>query len=238
LQRDGERVEVEAPRTASGPAAVRQGPAIEELPDGIWYVDLERASWDEISQHLDRIAAAPGVVFDLRGYPNSNHQILSHLLASDDTSSAWMRIPRIIYPDHVRLVGYRELGWEMEAAPPRISGAVAFLTGPMAISYAESVMSLVEHYHLGEIVGAPTAGTNGNVVMVGLPGGFRATFTGMRVVKHDGSQHHLIGIRPTVEAGRTLAGIRAGRDEVLERGLEVVRAAAGRAGPGTNVEES
>ncbi len=44
----------------------------------------------------------------------------------------------------------------------------------------------------------------------------------MRVLKHDGSRHHLVGIGPTVPAAPTIAGIRAGRDEVLEAALRVV----------------
>lgn len=83
-------------------------------------------------------------------------------------------------------------------------------------------MSFIEHYRLAEIVGQPTAGTNGNVNAFRLPGGFRITWTGMRVVKHDGSQHHLVGILPTIPMTRTIAGVRAGRDELLERALEVI----------------
>jgi C-terminal processing protease CtpA/Prc len=48
----------------------------------------------------------------------------------------------------------------------------------------------------------------------------------MRVTRHDGSPFHLAGVRPTVPVEPTVAGIRAGRDEVLERALEI--AAAGR----------
>jgi C-terminal processing protease CtpA/Prc len=44
----------------------------------------------------------------------------------------------------------------------------------------------------------------------------------MKVLKHDGSPHHGVGIRPTVPVERTLAGIAAGRDEVLEKALAVV----------------
>jgi hypothetical protein len=50
----------------------------------------------------------------------------------------------------------------------------------------------------------------------------------MRVRKHDGSQHHLVGIRPDIEAERTIEGVRNGRDEVLEKALEVLRS-SGRA---------
>ena len=46
----------------------------------------------------------------------------------------------------------------------------------------------------------------------------------MRVTGHDGrTPHHLAGVKPTVPAAPTLAGLRAGRDEVLERGVAVIR---------------
>ena len=70
----------------------------------------------------------------------------------------------------------------------------------------------------------PTAGANGNVNPLALPGGYRVRFTGMRVVKHDGSQHHLVGIEPTVPTERTIEGVRAGRDEYIAKALELIRA--------------
>jgi C-terminal processing protease CtpA/Prc len=51
-------------------------------------------------------------------------------------------------------------------------------------------------------------------------------FTGMRVVKSDGSRFHLIGIQPTIPVTPTIAGLAAGRDEVLEAALAYVRHAA------------
>jgi C-terminal processing protease CtpA/Prc len=87
------------------------------------------------------------------------------------------------------------------------------------------MMGFVEHYHLGAIVGSATAGTNGNVIEITAPSGCTTRLTGLRVTKHDGSRHHLIGIQPTIAAARTVAGVAAGRDEVLERGLASVRSA-------------
>jgi C-terminal processing protease CtpA/Prc len=84
-------------------------------------------------------------------------------------------------------------------------------------------LSFIEHYKLGEIVGQPTAGTNGNVNPFDIPGGCRISWTGMKVLKHDGSQHHLIGIQPTVPVIRTLQGVVQGRDEFFERAVELVQ---------------
>jgi C-terminal processing protease CtpA/Prc len=71
-------------------------------------------------------------------------------------------------------------------------------------------------------VGGPTGGTNGGIDPVPVAGGYTLRFTGMDVRKKDGSPHHGVGIKPTVPVGRTLAGVIAGRDEVLEKGIEVV----------------
>jgi C-terminal processing protease CtpA/Prc len=200
-----------------------RGDSVRLLDDDIWYVDLDRAELPAINAHMNELARARGVVFDLRGYPKGNHAVLSHLLSTPDTSGAWMRIPQVVHPDQERPAGTTRSGWWLQPAAPHIAGKVVFITDGRAISYAESFMSFVEHYRLGEIVGQATAGTNGNVNVLVLPGGYRVPWTGMRVLKHDGSQHHLVGIQPTIPATRSIAGVREGRDELLERALAVIR---------------
>ncbi len=84
-------------------------------------------------------------------------------------------------------------------------------------------MSFVEGYKLGTIVGQPTAGTNGMVNGFLLLGGYHINFTAMKVVKHDGSQHHGIGIIPDIYVYKTLEGVRLGKDEFLEKAIDVVK---------------
>jgi len=213
---------VEVIRNFKGQIDEAKRPPIENMGGSIYYIDLSRATMPEISEKIEHIARARGVVFDLRGYPKSNHGVISHLLEERDTSTAWMRVPLIIYPDQENIVGYQEHGWRLLPKKPHIEGKVVFLTDGRAISYAESFLSFIEHYKLGEIVGQPTAGANGNVNPFALPGGFRVTWTGMKVLKHDDSQHHLIGILPTVPLNRTIQGVIEGRDEYLEKALEII----------------
>ena len=197
-------------------------PIIDEIQDGVYYVDLTKAAMKEIDEMIDTLAKARGVVFDVRGYPNSNHDVICNLLRKEDISDSWMRVPQIIYPDFENVVGYQNYSWGLKPKQPRIKGKVVFLTDGRAISYAESFMSFIEHYRLGEIVGQPTAGTNGNLNTFALPGEYGVIWTGMKVVKHDGSQHHLIGIQPTVPVQRTIHGVIEGRDEFLEKALEII----------------
>ncbi len=67
-----------------------------------------------------------------------------------------------------------------------------------------------------------TAGTNGNINQRDLPLGYRMFWTGMQVLKHDGSRHHGVGIIPTVKVSKSMRGIRQGRDEQLERALALL----------------
>lgn len=221
LLRNDQLIETEFKRTSKMPHKEHKGPNIQEFDGNIYYVNLDLAPWKEIEARIDDIAAARGVIFDLRGYPNGNDSVISYLLTEKDTSQAWMRIPQILYPDREK-ISYQDMGWGIPVREPHIQGKVVFLTDGRAISYAESFMSFIEHYKLAEIVGQPTAGANGNINYFDLPGGFRVIYTGMKVVKHDGSQHHTIGILPTIYTERTIKGVQEGRDEFIEKALEII----------------
>ena len=107
---------------------------------------------------------------------------------------------------------------------PHLAAKRVFLTNGRAISYAESVMGYVADRKLATIIGSTTAGTNGNVHRFEVPGGFAIFFTGMRVTRHDGrTPFHLAGVQPDIALEPTLAGIRTGRDELLERALAYLK---------------
>ena len=198
---------------------------IAELEPGIIYVDLDRVTEEDWNALVPRLEKAKGIIFDMRGYPGQpGIQALAHLTDSTIRSAKW-NIASASLPDRIESP-FNESGWDVQPEKPYFNARRVFLTDGRAISYAETVMGIVEHYKLGEIVGGPTAGTNGNVNPFTLPGGFTITWTGMKVLKHDGSQHHGIGIIPTVPASRTRQGVAEGKDEILLRGLEVVKSAA------------
>jgi hypothetical protein len=196
---------------------------IKELEPGIFYVDLNAVSDDDWNKALPQLSKARDIVFDMRGYPSKlSPTFLSYLSEKSLTSAQW-HIPNVTFPDRKDLQFERDDGWKLSPKTPYLAARKAFITDGRAISYAESCMGIVEYYKLGEIVGGPTAGTNGNVNPFTLPGGYTLMWTGMKVLKHDGSQHHGVGIRPTIPISRTRAGVAAGRDELLERAIQAVK---------------
>jgi len=222
IRRGPDATTITRTRSVTQPPTEVRPENIFEVESGIFYVNLDLVEIAAFQGLVDELAVAEGVVFDLRGYPNGNHLALTYL-TDQNLNSAFWNVPQIIYPDHDGEAHFSESRWDLPPSEPRFQGKIVFLTDGRAISYAESVMGIVEHYRLGEIVGQATAGANGNVNPFSLPGGYRFAWTGMRVIKHDGSQHHLVGIQPTIPTVRTVQGIREGRDELLERALELIR---------------
>ncbi|MBK7702455.1 MAG: hypothetical protein IPI34_05915 [bacterium] len=71
-------------------------------------------------------------------------------------------------------------------------------------------------------MGSTTAGADGNISPIVLPGGLRTMVSGIGVFYPDKTPTQRVGIVPDIVAVPTIAGIREGRDEVLEAGLRYI----------------
>ena len=198
-------------------------PGYKYLDDGIVYLNLDAISMDTINQIMPHLEKSNAIIADLRGYPNSNHGLINHLIAEQDKHQ-WMQVDCFIYPDQQDIPGFSEFGWDIQPKDPYLGDKkVIFITDGRAVSYAESYLGFIEGYNLATIVGQPSSGTNGNVNSFTLPGDYIISFTGMRVLKHDGSRLHGIGFLPDVYVERTIEGVRTGRDEFLEKAIELAK---------------
>jgi C-terminal processing protease CtpA/Prc len=223
LRRGEEKRSVAVRRTTTDEVDEVRPAKIGELEPGIFYVDLSRIKDADFNGALPQLAAARGVIFDLRGYPSTGTSFLSHLIDAPIQSARW-NVPIITHPDHGPVDEYDTSGrWDIRPQAPRLHGKLVFLTDGRAISYAESIMGIIEAYKIADIVGEPTAGTNGNINPLDLPGGYRVLWTGMRVLKHNGSQHHGVGIIPTTCISPTLRGVAEKRDEQLEAAIKIAK---------------
>jgi C-terminal processing protease CtpA/Prc len=220
---DGKQREAALRRIATGAADEPRPATVAELEPGISYVDLDRATEVDFKAALPQLAEAKVVIFDFRGYPKM-FDVFAHLSDQTMLCAIW-QVPISTKPDHQGVAEYDTSGrWDVPPELPRLKGRLIFLIDGRAISAAETAMGIVEAYRLADIVGEPTAGTNGNVNPFTVPGGYVLTWTGMRVLKHDGSRHHGVGILPTHPVNRTIKGITERRDEFLEKALELARA--------------
>jgi C-terminal processing protease CtpA/Prc len=92
-----------------------------------------------------------------------------------------------------------------------------------AQSQAEHTGLFFEAANGTKFIGSPTAGANGDVTDLSVPGGIFVHFSGQGVWHADGRQLQRVGLHPDIEVRPTLAGIRAGKDEVLESAIEYLQ---------------
>lgn len=197
-----------------------------QFGEDTWYLNMGKIPMDTINKLLPALSKSKAIICDARGYPNGNHEFITHLMQKDDTTSAWMQVPQIIYPDHENVAGYFKANWVpmMKAQKPYLGDKkIIYIIDGSAISYAESCLGYIEGYHLATLVGQPTAGTNGDVNPFLLPGGYTVAWTGLKVLKHNGTQHHGVGILPNIYVTKTIQGIKEGRDEFLDKALELAK---------------
>lgn len=221
LERDGEQFEVELAHEAPQPLSSLPDGAVRSLDDGLLHVVLPRLGRDGLNGELERLSAARGLIIDLRGYPRGfEPQFLGHFLDASDEWEDPFRVLLARAPDG-DLPVLRASGWGIEQRSPTIDTPVVFLTDHRALSFAESLIGFIQYHELGPVVGTPTAGANGDIIPLVLPGGFTTQYSGLRVVGADGRTFHGQGITPDIEVAPTREGLRAGRDEVLEHAVSM-----------------
>ena len=224
LAREGKQLSRTLTHERSRPVERFDYPPIHQPAENVYYIDLTAIDDERLNEVIPKLAAADGVIIDVRGYPRQSFNWISHLLDGDENWRDWMVVMAARAPGGDLVPGTRH-GWRLEPAEPHIDVPVMFLTDESAISYAESVLGLVQYHELGTLIGRPTAGANGNLNTIVLPSGFVMSYTGMYVIGPDGEPIHATGIEPDIRVDPDLESVTTGRDEMLERALaEIERA--------------
>lgn len=72
------------------------------------------------------------------------------------------------------------------------------------------------------VIGSTTAGADGNVSSIILPGGISTMISGIGILYPDGTETQRKGVKIDERIEPTIAGIKAGRDELLERAKAII----------------
>ena len=107
-------------------------------------------------------------------------------------------------------------------AEPHYDGKVVILVDESSMSRAEYTSLAFRSAPDATVVGSTTAGADGNISRITLPGGVQTMISGIGVFYPDRSPTQRVGIVPDVGVVPSIEGIREGRDEVLERAVRVV----------------
>ena len=224
---DGQVRELEMPRTASlrnvSVAPPRTTPIYQVLPNGYGYIDVARLPLAEAHKAMDAVMNTPGVIFDIRGYPNGTAWAIAPRLSErKNFTAAQFRRPFQSATDFYNgdLEGNApDYSFEQKMPPAGgaiYKGKVVVLINEDAISQSEHTCLFIEAATNATFIGSATNGANGDVTNLVLPGGIYVSFSGHDVRHADGRQLQRVGIQPHIKVEPTARGFGEGRDEVLE----------------------
>lgn len=105
---------------------------------------------------------------------------------------------------------------------PRYTGKIIVLVNEQTQSQSELIAMILQASGPASVVGAQSAGCDGDILTMPIPGGYTTRFSGRHVGYPDGTPSQQVGIRRDVMINYTTNGIASERDEILEAALRLV----------------
>ena len=238
IRRENQTLTVTTPRVApsalnlqAGATHDLPGDTFRKLSNDVGYLKLSSVKMADAARYIDSAQGTKGLIIDIRNYP-SEFMVFAFgsLLVDKTTQFARFTTGDLSNP------GAFHFAQPLSLTPqqPTYKGKVVILVDEVSQSQAEYTTMAFRSAPGSVVIGSTTAGADGNVSEIPLPGGLRTMISGIGVFYPDKKPTQRVGIVSDIEVKPTIAGIRAGRDEVLE---EALRQILGAEVPASRIEE-
>jgi hypothetical protein len=199
------------------------GPSFRLLSPDVAYLKLSTANGSYATRYVSEAAHAKGWIIDAREWGDqwSFQSTLGPLLV--DRQIPFARFTRADLSNPGAFYWTQPV--QLTPRQPHYEGKVAILVDEMTSADGEYAALAFRTAPGAIVVGSTTSGAAAMfdaLADLRLPGGVAAFMSGIGVFYPDKRPTQRIGIKIDVPAKPTIAGIRAGRDEVLEVGLRQI----------------
>ncbi|HEV7609080.1 MAG TPA: S41 family peptidase [Steroidobacteraceae bacterium] len=204
------------PQFTAGWRNDRPGDTFQMLSPEVAYLKLSSIRSAEVAGYIEKARAARALIVDIRNYP-SEYVVysLGTLLVDSKTPFVAFTMPDLSNPGAFHWAASPSL----EPQEPHFGGRVAILVDETSMSQAEYTAMALRASPRAIIVGTQTAGADGNIVPIRLPGNLGAAMSGLGVFYPDRRPTQQVGVALDIECPNTIAGLREGRDETLDCAL-------------------
>lgn len=187
------------------------------IEGNIGYLNLGLLWPSKTQASLEKLKDTKAIIIDVRNYPLGTMYQLARFLNTDKKAFAKFTIPDLNYPSIYKYSGNYLCGKKNKKS---YQGKVILLFNETTQSHAEFTLMALQTAPRVIGIGSQTAGADGNVSLITFPGNYKTYMSAIGVYYPDGKETQRIGIVPDIEVKPTIEGIKARRDEVLERAIE------------------
>ncbi|MDV8114364.1 S41 family peptidase [Bacillus sp. BAU-SS-2023] len=196
-------------------------PSHKLIDENIGYINPGQLSKNEIDKIMDKFMNTEGIIVDLREYPSEFIVYdLGKMIISKPTIFSKISLPSQSVPGEFIFEKDQIVNPDDKK---HYKGKVTILMNERSQSQSEFTVMALRKGTKAKVIGSNSIGTDGNITEVYLPGGVTTTITGLGVYNPDGSQTQRIGLKADIYIKPTIDGIKEGRDELLEKAIEVIK---------------
>ncbi|HWA33950.1 MAG TPA: S41 family peptidase [Cyclobacteriaceae bacterium] len=169
---------------------------------------------------MEKVKNTKGLIIDFRCYPAdfTVFTLSEYLLPAETDFVKWSN-GSIVHPG---LFTMREGTKAGKANADSYKGKVVIIVNEKTQSSAEYHTMAFRTAPGAAVIGSTTAGADGNVSRIVLPGGIRTMISGIGVYYPDGRETQRVGIVPDIEVKPTIKGIKEGKDEPLDKAISII----------------
>ncbi|WP_185739464.1 S41 family peptidase [Gramella sp. Hel_I_59] len=190
------------------------------IKNDIGYIYPESLKRGEINDILEKFKDTRGIVVDLRCYPSEFIVFsMGNFVVPKPTSFAKFTSTSMKNPGYFEYRNGSKVGSHLKKT---YEGKLVLLINEETQSQAEYTAMALRIAPGAVVVGSQTAGADGNVSQIILPGGIKTMISGIGVFYPDGTETQRIGIVPDIEIKPTIEGFRNGEDELLNKSIDII----------------
>ena len=189
------------------------------LSGNIGYITLATIKGEDISEIKELFKDTKGIIIDIRNYPSTFVPLLlGSYFVSSPSQFAKFTVGNINNPGEFTFI----TGDIIPSSGDSYQRKLVVMVNENSQSLSEYTAMALKAGQNTTIIGSITAGADGNVSTIQLPGGIKTRISGIGVYYPDGTETQRVGIIPDVIVEPTIEGIKAGKDEVLEKAIEII----------------
>ena len=200
---------------------VMQTVAGEMIDGNIGYINPGLLKKGEIDKIMTEFMNTEGLIIDLRYYPSDfiTKSLAEYLLPQEEVF-ARITMPNRAIPGEFIFMEDQKSGKDNK---DYYKGKVIIINNECTQSNAEFTTMSFRNSPNSLVIGENTIGADGDVAYFKLPGGITTVMTGLGVYNPDGSETQRVGLTPDIYIKPTIEGIREGRDELLEKSIDLIK---------------
>ena len=198
-----------------------KGESHELLEGNIGYINPGALAKGEIEKVMKNLKYTDSIIVDLRYFPSDmiaytmpNYLLPEKTVFSSGTIANKAVPGEFIFCEDIT-VGMKN--------PDYYKGKVVIIINECTQSEGEFTAMALRMAPNAVVIGENSVGADGNVSYINLPGGVTTVISGVGIYTPETFETQRVGVKPDIYVKPTIEGIRSGKDELLDKAIEIVK---------------